>query len=76
MPPAQVATFQVYYEELITWNQRVNLTAITDLAEVQVKHFLDSLTCLLAIPLPLPLPYQGRGVWPACADLDRCWAAA
>jgi len=61
LTPAQVAAFQVYYEELVAWNQRHNLTAITDLAEVQVKHFLDSLTCLQAMPLPLPLPYQGRG---------------
>jgi 16S rRNA (guanine527-N7)-methyltransferase len=66
LTPVQVATFQVYYEELIAWNQRVNLTAITGLAEVQVKHFLDSLTCLLAIPLPLPLPYQGRGEGTCC----------
>ncbi|MBM3135199.1 MAG: 16S rRNA (guanine(527)-N(7))-methyltransferase RsmG [Chloroflexi bacterium] len=50
LTPAQVATFQVYYEELLLWNQRHNLTAITDLAEVQVKHFLDSLTCLQAMP--------------------------
>ena len=41
--------FQVYYEELIAWNERVNLTAITDYEEVQIKHFLDSLSCLLAI---------------------------
>ena len=61
LTPAQVAAFQVYYEELVAWNQRHNLTAITDLAEVQVKHFLDSLTCLQAIPLPLPLPCQERG---------------
>ncbi len=42
--------FEVYYRELADWNQRVNLTAIIDYAEVQVKHFLDSLTLLLALP--------------------------
>jgi 16S rRNA (guanine527-N7)-methyltransferase len=32
--------------ELLDWNRRFNLTAITDAAEIQVKHFLDSLTLL------------------------------
>ena len=40
--------FEIYYRELVAWNEKVNLTAITDYEEVQVKHFLDSLTCLLA----------------------------
>ena len=40
----QVALFQMYYEELIRWNRRVNLTAIVDYEGVQIKHFLDSLT--------------------------------
>lgn len=45
---AQVAAFQIYYEELVTWNQKFNLTAITDFDQVLVRHFLDSLSCLLA----------------------------
>lgn len=45
----QVESFQVYYEELICWNRRVNLTAIVDYEEVQLKHFLDSLTIALAL---------------------------
>lgn len=45
----QLARFELYYERLVAWNSRVNLTAITDYHEVQVKHFLDSLTCLLAL---------------------------
>lgn len=36
----------------------MNLTAITDPEEVEVKHFLDSLTCLLT----MALPPQGRAV--------------
>ncbi len=43
------AAFQTYYEELIAWNERANLTAITDYQEVQIKHFLDSLSCLLVL---------------------------
>jgi 16S rRNA (guanine527-N7)-methyltransferase len=32
------------------WNARINLTAITDPAEIETRHFLDSLTCVLPIP--------------------------
>jgi 16S rRNA (guanine527-N7)-methyltransferase len=49
----QLEQFQVYYRELIDWNRRVNLTAITDYEEVQIKHFLDSLTVVLALKQPL-----------------------
>jgi 16S rRNA (guanine527-N7)-methyltransferase len=35
---------------LLEWNERVNLTSITDPQEVLSKHFLDSFSCLLAIP--------------------------
>lgn len=43
-----LTAFRIYYEELVTWNQKFNLTAITDLDQVQIRHFLDSLSCLLA----------------------------
>jgi 16S rRNA (guanine527-N7)-methyltransferase len=45
----QLNQFELYYQELIEWNKKFNLTAITDYQEVQVKHFLDSLTVLLAL---------------------------
>ena len=45
----QLEQFYIYYQELIDWNQRVNLTSITDYEEVQIKHFLDSLTVTLAM---------------------------
>jgi len=48
LTPKQTQQFQLYYEELIEWNKRVNLTAITDYEEVQLKHFLDSLTLVPA----------------------------
>ena len=41
---AQLAKFDAFYNELVQWNRRANLTNITGYAEVQVKHFLDSLT--------------------------------
>jgi len=45
---SQLEQFKVYYRELVDWNKRLNLTAITDYEEVQLKHFLDSLTVSLA----------------------------
>ncbi len=45
-----VEQFELYYRELIEWNTRINLTAITNHHSVQVKHFLDSLTVTLALP--------------------------
>lgn len=38
--------FEKYYELLIDWNQRMNLTAITDKNEVIQKHFIDSVLLL------------------------------
>ena len=45
----QLQAFQTYYEELSTWNARYNLTAITGRRQVQIRHFLDSLSCLLIL---------------------------
>jgi len=52
LTPGQLDQFEVFYRELIDWNQRINLTRITGYADVQVKHFLDSLTITLAWPPP------------------------
>jgi len=60
LAPAQLQAFDLYYHQLIDWNRRVNLTAITDPNEVQVKHFLDSLSCLLAMGAPDEEPAEGR----------------
>lgn len=42
--------FKTCYRELVDWNQRFNLTAITDREGVLVRHFLDSLSCLKSLP--------------------------
>ena len=39
----QCAQFERYYELLIDWNRRINLTAITEPRQACSKHFLDSL---------------------------------
>jgi len=44
-----LAAFEICYDELVAWNQRFNLTAITDWKGVLVRHFLDSLSCLKAV---------------------------
>ena len=46
----QASQFVRYYAELVYWNKRVNLTAITDWEAVQSRHFLDSLTAAWALP--------------------------
>ena len=34
--------FDIYYQNLISYNEKVNLTAITEKEDVYIKHFLDS----------------------------------
>lgn len=55
--PEQMEAFELYYRELIIWNERVSLTAIANYEEVQVKHFLDSLSCLQVLT---SIPPQAR----------------
>ena len=45
----QLQQFQAYYETLVEWNARMNLTGITEPGAVQVRHFLDSLTVAAAL---------------------------
>jgi 16S rRNA (guanine527-N7)-methyltransferase len=45
---AQLDQFATYAAELRRWNERVNLTAITDPAEIATRHFLDSLRVALS----------------------------
>jgi 16S rRNA (guanine527-N7)-methyltransferase len=44
LTPVQQERFQSYYDELVAWRQQVNLTSVLGYREVQVVHFLDSLT--------------------------------
>lgn len=49
----QIEQFTVHATELILWNKKMNLTTITDPAEIAIKHFIDSI-----IPVSL-IPSQG-----------------
>ena len=47
---AQLARYSRFRALLLDWNTRINLTAIIEPAEILRLHFLDALTCLLALP--------------------------
>lgn len=57
----QVEKFSTHAMELAKWNQKMNLTAITDPVEVAVKHFLDSMAPDSMIPLNASLLDIGSG---------------
>ncbi|WP_438445208.1 16S rRNA (guanine(527)-N(7))-methyltransferase RsmG [Gorillibacterium sp. sgz5001074] len=47
----QLEQFESYYRELVEWNEKMNLTAITDREQVYLKHFYDSLTLSFHVAL-------------------------
>lgn len=47
---AQFEQFARFADELNSWNQKINLTAIAEPREVAIKHFLDSLFGVFALP--------------------------
>lgn len=42
--------FSTYADMLVQWNEKINLTAITDEEGIVIKHFLDSLSIIPYIP--------------------------
>lgn len=42
---SQISGFNRYYELLVEWNKKINLTAITEPKDVAIKHMIDSLSC-------------------------------
>lgn len=45
----QVDALALYERELIAWSDKFNLTAIREPESIRSKHFLDSLSCILAL---------------------------
>ena len=48
----QKKQFERYFELLVEWNEKINLTAITDKDEVYLKHFYDSIAPILQGLIP------------------------
>jgi 16S rRNA (guanine527-N7)-methyltransferase len=46
--PHQVKQVETFEQELLEWNDKINLTAIRDVEGIRTKHFLDSFSCVLA----------------------------
>ena len=76
LTPDQVAAFRRYRDELIAWRSRVNLTAITDDEGIQTKHFVDSLSCLVAVAasransVTAPVPLEACLLKPTARVID------
>lgn len=46
----QMSQFETYFHTLVEWNGKMNLTAITDMPEVYLKHFYDSISAAFYYP--------------------------
>ena len=46
----QLNQFEEYFHLLVEWNEKMNLTAITEREDVYLKHFLDSLSIVKVFP--------------------------
>ena len=44
LTPMQLEQYETYYETLVEWNEKMNLTAITEKEDVYLKHFFDSVS--------------------------------
>lgn len=42
----QINQFEIYKKLLLEWNEKINITRITEGQEIYIKHFLDSLTLI------------------------------
>ena len=71
--------FDIYGKLLVEWNEKINLTAITDPEGVTIKHFLDSLTIFSYVDIPKGAKvidvgtgagFPGLGMLIARPDLD------
>ena len=44
--------FDIYAKELVSWNEKINLTAISDPDGIVIKHFADSLSIFNYVDFP------------------------
>jgi 16S rRNA (guanine527-N7)-methyltransferase len=43
--------YETYFQELVSWNEKMNLTGITEREQVYIKHFYDSLSLSFYVPM-------------------------
>jgi len=53
--------FDIYTKTLLEWNEKMNLTAITDPEQIKIKHYMDSLNCVPYIPQGASVADVGTG---------------
>jgi 16S rRNA (guanine527-N7)-methyltransferase len=56
-----IEVFEVYFKELLKWNQKINLTAIQTEKGIVLKHFLDSLSVFPYLPKSCSILDIGSG---------------
>ncbi|MFJ5671884.1 16S rRNA (guanine(527)-N(7))-methyltransferase RsmG [Bacillus safensis] len=49
LSPMQLEQFETYFRMLVEWNEKMNLTSITEKEEVYLKHFYDSISAAFFI---------------------------
>ncbi|MBS4207165.1 16S rRNA (guanine(527)-N(7))-methyltransferase RsmG [Bacillus sp. FJAT-50079] len=71
----QLAQFERYFELLVEWNEKMNLTAITEKSEVYLKHFFDSVSAAFYYDFhqPLTLCDVGAGAGFPSLPLKICF---
>jgi len=57
----QAALFGIHAREMMLWNRRTNLTAVTDPFEIAIKHYLDSIAAVPFIKPGVSLLDVGSG---------------
>jgi 16S rRNA (guanine527-N7)-methyltransferase len=55
LSPWQLEQFEIYYQILVEWNEKMNLTAITEKDEVYLKHFFDSISASFYFDFSKPI---------------------
>lgn len=61
LDPAMLAQLETFYQLLVRWNARTNLTAIRDQEGILRRHFLESIICARALPPASTLLDFGSG---------------
>src|SRR5438132_2209056 len=62
LSPHTVARLILYLQELVRWNAKVNLSGLTEEADIIAKHFLDSLTAFKVLKVGTGLIRPGPGL--------------